>query len=263
MTVPAARRPPRWARGRSLLWGLVLLAGAAAARAETAMVAVATNFAEVMQRLEADFEAASAHAVTVSTGSTGQLYAQIAHGAPYHVLLAADQQRPAALEQRGLAVSGSRFTYAIGRLVLWSPQPGLVEADGAATLRAGAFRRLAIANPVLAPYGAAARQVLERLDLYAPLRERIVMGENIGQTHALVATGNAELGFVAMASLQRPDQPAHGSRWAVPQQLHDPIRQDAVLLARGADNAAARDLLAYLRSPPARALIRRFGYGVD
>jgi len=239
------------------------LVAAPAVRGEVALVAVAANFAEVMERLEADFEAESPHAITISTGSTGQLYAQIVNGAPFDALLAADQARPERLEAEGLAVRGSRFTYARGQLVLWSAEPDRIDADGAAVLRNGAFRRLAMANPDLAPYGLAARQVLENLDLTTALRDRIVLGENIGQTHAMVATGNAELGFVARSYVESPRNATAGSRWAVPETLHEPIRQDAVLLLRGEDNSAARDLLAYLRRPDVRQVIAEYGYGVE
>jgi len=248
--------------GVAVLLAALLLA-APAVRSEVALVAVAANFAEVMERLEADFEAESPHAVTITTGSTGQLYAQIANGAPFDALLAADQARPERLEAEGLAVRGSRFTYARGQLVLWSVEADRVGDDGQIVLLQGEFRRLAMANPDLAPYGLAARQVLEGLNLFAALRDRIVFGENVGQTHAMVATGNAELGFVARSYVDSPRNPAPGSRWTVPETLHEPIRQDAVLLLRGEDNSAARDLLAYLRRPAVRQVIAGHGYGVE
>lgn len=246
---------------RRAAWAALCLPGAAGA--EVALVAVATNFADVMERLEADFERGSPHAITLSTGSTGQLYAQISNGAPFDLLLAADQARPARLEAEGLAVRGTRFTYALGALSLWSADPDRIGAHGVATLRAADFRRLAMANPDLAPYGLAARQVLERLGLHATLRDRIVLGENAGQAHAMVATGNAELGLVARSHVLSPRNPSPGSRWDVPAALHQPIRQDAVLLTRAEDNSAARDLLAYLRRPDVRAVIRGYGYGVE
>jgi molybdate transport system substrate-binding protein len=252
-----------FSRALSALLSLAALVAAASVHAETALIAVAANFAEVMERLQADFESQSPHVLNVTTGSTGKFYAQIANGAPFDVLLAADQRRPGLLVESGLAVPGSRFTYAAGRLVLWSAQPGRIAADGAETLRAGEFRRLAIANPDLAPYGAAARQVLEGLGLYQALRARIVMGENIGQAHTLVATGNAELGLVALSYVLSPRSNRAGSRWDVPQRLYEPIRQDAVLLMRAQHNTAARDLLAYLRRPEVRELIRESGYRVE
>lgn len=245
------------------LAGLLLAGLAAPAAAGEATVAVAANFAEVAERLEAEFERSSGHSLTLVVGSTGKLYAQLVHGAPFDVFLAADRARPERLEEDGLAVAGSRFTYATGRLTLWSREPGRVGDDGAATLRRGELRLVAIANPDLAPYGAAARQTLERLGLWRSLEGRIVMGETVGQAHALVASGNAELGFIALSYVVSPRNRAAGSRWDVPADLHDPIHQDAVLLARAADNRAARAFLDYLRSGEARALVESFGYGVD
>jgi molybdate transport system substrate-binding protein len=253
-------------RARAAAVGLgltVVLAAPGAAVAEVALVAVAANFAEVMERLEADFEAESPHGITVTSGSTGKLYAQIRSGAPFDVLLAADQARPELLEREGLAVRGTRFTYASGRLTLWSAQPDAFGGDGAAWLRRAEFRHLAIANPELAPYGVAARQVLEALGVYGTVAGRLVLGENVGQAHAMVATGNAEAGLVARAYVASARNPAGGSRWDVPAELHTPIRQDAVLLMRAEDNSAARDLLAFLRRDDVRQTIAGFGYGVD
>ena len=230
---------------------------------EVALVAVAANFAEVMERLEADFEAESPHGITVTTGSTGKLYAQIVNGAPFDLLLAADQARPELLEQQGIAVRGTRFTYASGRLSLWSADPAAFDGDGAAWLRRGGFRRLAIANPDLAPYGVAARQVLESLGVHEAVAGRLVFGENVGQVHAMVATGNAEAGLVARAYVASPRNREPGSRWDVPADLHAPIRQDAVLLMRAEDNSAARDLLAFLRREDVRQVIADYGYGSD
>src|SRR5690606_35661455 len=161
----------------------------------------------------------------------------------------------------GLAVEGTRFTYATGRLVLWSVDPDRIPADGPALLRAGGFRRLAMANPELAPYGLAARQTLTALGVLDALEDRIVLGENVGQAHAMVASGNAELGFIALSYVDSPRNRVAGSRWVVPDSLHEPIHQDAVLLVHGEDNSAARDLLAYLRRPEVRAVIESFGYG--
>lgn len=252
------RRPNRF----RLLYGLLLFAAGPAA-AEEATIAVAGNFSEVAERLEADFERESGHDLTFVVGSTGKLYAQIAHGAPFDAFLAADRARPERLEDEGLAVAGSRFTYATGRLTLWSREPGRVGGDGAATLRQGGFRLLAIANPALAPYGEAARQTLEGLGLRERLEGKIVMGETIGQAHALVASGNAELGFVALSYVLSPRNETEGSRWDVPADLHEPIRQDAVLLSRAARNPAARGFLHFLRGAAARAVIETYGYGVE
>jgi molybdate transport system substrate-binding protein len=245
-----------------LLLVLALALAGPAAGAE-AVVAVAANFTEVAERLEKDFEAASGHTVTLVSGSTGKLYAQIANGAPFDVFLSADQETPARLEKEGQAVAGSRFTYATGRLTLWSSEPGRVGSDGAATLKEGKFRQLAIANPELAPYGAAAKQALEKLGLWERFKDRIVMGESIGQAHAMVATGNAELGFVALSSVLSPRNETKGSRWDVPGHLYEPLQQDAVLLARAAGNSAARGFLEFLRSAKARTLIESYGYRVE
>lgn len=235
----------------------------AGTQAAEALVAVATNFAEVMERLEARFEARSEHDLTIVSGSTGKLYAQIRNGAPFDVFLAADQERPRLLDHAGAAVEASRFTYAVGRLTLWSPDPERIGADGAAVLRAGDFRRLAMANPSLAPYGEAARETLSALGLLARLEDRIVLGENIGQAHAMVATGNAELGFVALSYVLSPRNEMPGSRWDVPQALHTPIRQDAVLLRRAEGNAAAQAFLLWLQGDEARGIIEAFGYGTE
>lgn len=239
---------------------LALTLGSPAA-AEEALIAVAANFSEVMERLEADFERESGHELTVTIGSTGKLYAQVTHGAPFDVLLAADQERPMRLESEGLAVAGSRFTYAVGRLTLWSPEQGRVGSDGRATLRAGDFRSLSLANPALAPYGVAAKETLEQLGLWTTLETKLVMGENIGQAHALVASGNAELGFVALSYVLSPRNQHPGSRWDVPDRLYTPIRQDAVLLPRAANNPAARAFLSFLQSEDVRKLIESYGYG--
>lgn len=242
----------------------VLLSGLlpVTAHAVETVVAAATNFAEVMERLEPDFEAHTGYHLTVVTGSTGKLYAQIANGAPFDVLLAADQERPRLLEEDGLAVPGTRFTYAFGRLTLWSPDPRRVAADGAATLRNAEFRRLAMANADLAPYGAAARETLQALGLYRALEGRLVVGENVGQAFGMVATGNAELGFVALSSVLSPRNRSRGSRWDVPAELYAPIRQDAVLLLRGRDNAAARAFLRWMRGDKVHALLAQYGYAV-
>ena len=222
-------------------------------------VAVAANFAPVMQRLAPAFERATGHRAIIALGSTGRLHSQVRNGAPFQVLLAADSETPARMEREGLAVPGTRFTYATGRLVLWSAAPGLVDGQGE-VLRRGGFERLAIADPRLAPYGAAAIEVLEHMGLLAALRPKLVQGENIGQAHQFVATGNAPLGFVALSQVQVDGRIASGSAWVVPAGLHAPLRQDAVLLTAGRDKPAAQAFLAFLRSDPARALVRAHGY---
>ena len=232
-------------------------------RGEEVLVAVATNFNSVAQQLEREFEASRNFELTLVSGSTGKLYAQIVNGAPFHVLLAADQRRPARLVAEGLAMADTLRTYAIGRLVLWSHDPEGVAFDGRKTLREARFRRLAIANPDLAPYGVASIEVLKALEVDELISDRLVMGENIGQTYALIATGNAELGFVAASQQAGPDAIRSGSGWLVPEELHEPIRQDVVLLRSGVESSGARAFLDYLASPPAKDLIRSFGYGVD
>lgn len=246
-----------WHWLRLLAWGLGLASSGAQAAELT--VAVAANFAAPMQKIAAAFERDSGHRVVLAFGSTGKFYAQIHQGAPFDVLLAADQDTPARLVQEGLGSADSRFTYAIGRLALWSRQAGVVDAQGA-VLKSGSFDRLALADPKLAPYGAAAMQTLERLGLLAQLRPKLVQGESIGQAHQFVATGNATLGFVALSQLMLDGQIGAGSAWIVPAELHAPLRQDALLLTSSQGQAAATALLAYLRSEPARAIMRSHGY---
>lgn len=245
---------------RHSFWGCVLLLlPAAGVMAGEVKVAVAANFAQPLAQIAADFQRVSGHVVTSSSGSTGKFYAQISNGAPFDVLLAADDETPARLEKDGKAIPGSRFTYAVGRLVLWSATPGLVD-DRGNILRHGTFRKLALANPRLAPYGAAAVETLTRLGLQEPLRSRFVIGENIAQTWQFVGSGNAELGFVALSQVWEDGRLTSGSAWRVPDTLHSPIRQDAVLLKT--NNAAAQALMDYLRSEAARVVIRRYGYDV-
>lgn len=230
-----------------------------AATAAEVSVAVAANFTAPMQRLAADFERDTGHKARLSFGATGKFYAQISHGAPFEVFLSADDETPARLENEGQAVKGSRFTYAIGRLVLWSPQPNRVDAQGA-VLEKGDFNRMAIANPKTAPYGAAAIETLTQLGLLTRLQGRFVQGENIAQTHQFVSTGNAELGFIALSQVFKDGQLTGGAAWIVPAKLHSPIRQDAVLLSKGRGNPAAEALMQYLRSDKAKVTLRAFGY---
>jgi molybdate transport system substrate-binding protein len=244
---------------RRVLLLIAVLAMAAAARADEVGVAVASNFAAAMRVLAPAFERATGHRLVVALGSTGALYAQVRNGAPFDVLLSADDETPARLEREGLAVAGSRFTYATGRLVLWSAQPGVVDDQGAVLRSAGA-QRLALANPKLAPYGAAAVQALSAMGLWEAWRPRVVQGDNIAQAHAFVASGNAALGLVALSQVTAEGRIASGSGWVVPARLHEPIRQDAVLLSRGRDRAAARALMDWLRSDAAAAVIRSHGY---
>ena len=244
---------------RNALPALGLAAASFAATAADVQVAVAANFTAPMQAIAAEFEKDTGHRAVVAFGATGKFYAQIKHGAPFEVFLAADHTTPAKLEAEGDAVRGSRFTYAIGKLVLWSPREAYVDAEGA-VLR-GSFRHLALANPKTAPYGAAAMSTLASLGLGDGLRGRIVQGENISQAHQFVATGNAELGFVALSQVYKDGRITSGSAWIVPAHRYDPIRQDAAILARGKDNPAARALVDYLRGAKAAAIIESFGYG--
>lgn len=247
---------------RSLIVSAVWLLSAAftVANAAEVQVAVAANFAGPMAKIGEGFSAATGHVLKVSTGSTGKFYAQVITGAPFEVLLAADDETPRRLVEGGHAVKGTAFTYALGRLVLWSATPGLVDAQGA-VLASDRFRHLAIANPKVAPYGAAALDVMQARGLRERLAPRLVTGESIAQAYQFVLTGNAELGFVALSQVQVPGRPAPGSWWRVPPDLHREIRQDAVLLKSGENNPAARALLDYLKTDAARSVMREFGYG--
>ncbi|MFA5243645.1 MAG: molybdate ABC transporter substrate-binding protein [Sulfuricella sp.] len=238
----------------ALAW---LLAFSAAA--DTVQVAVASNFSQPMARIAAAFQRDTGHQLLLSSGSSGKFYAQIASGAPFEVFLSADDEIPLRLEKEGHAVAGSRTTYAIGKLVLWSPRPGYVDDKGE-VLRGGGFTRLAVANPKTAPYGAAARELMERQGLRQTLQPRLVQGESIAQAYQFVASGNAELGFVALSQVRNESGEIRGSLWLVPQALYTPIRQDAVLLAKGRGKAAAGQFMAYLGSPKAAAIIQSFGY---
>jgi molybdate transport system substrate-binding protein len=231
------------------------------AHAGEVQVAVAANFAGPMEKLAEQFQKDTGHKAVVASGATGKFYAQIRNGAPFEVLLSADDETPARLEAEGQVVVKSRFTYAVGRLVLWSAKANYVDAAGA-VLKTGDFTHLAIANPKTAPYGAAATAVIDKLGLTARLQPRLVQGENIAQAFQFASTGNAELGFVAQAQVWRDGKFTAGSGWIVPATMHAPIRQDAALLTRGAKNPAAQALLDYLRSDKAKALIRAYGYEV-
>ena len=228
------------------------------ASAEQVQVAVAANFVPPFKALSVEFEKQSGHTVEISAGSSGKFYAQIKNGAPFEVFLSADDERPKLLEDEGLGVKGSRFTYAIGRLVLWSQDPALVTGED--TLKNGKFKHLAIANPKTAPYGTAAMQAMMKLGVWESLQPRLVMGENLGQTSGFLESGNAELGFLALSQVLDEKLKGKGSRWEVPESLHEPIKQDAVLLVKGQNNPAAKALMDFMRSPEARAVIERYGY---
>ncbi len=242
-----------------LALGLAILAGNSLA--DEVQVAVAANFTAPMEQIAADFERATGHRPLLSFGATGKFYAQIKNGAPFAVFLAADAKTPARLVAEGDALPDSRYTYAIGRLVLWSAKEGYVDDQGA-VLKDGDFSHLAIANPKTAPYGAAALEVLEQLQLRVALEPKLVTGENITQAQQFIATGNAELGFVALSQVWKDGQPTGGSFWRVPAELHGEIKQDAVILQKGVDQPAAQALMAYLRSDQARTVIQAFGYGL-
>ena len=229
------------------------------ARADVVQVAVAANFTAPARALAEVFARTTGHEAKLSFGATGAFYTQIKNGAPFDVLLAADNERPARLEKEGDTVPGSRFTYATGQLVLWSAKPGLVDDEGA-VLKHGQFGKIAIANPKNAPYGAAAVEAMEKLGLAATLQPKLVTGESIGQTFNFIATGNAELGFVALAQVLDGGKLKSDSMWVVPAQYHAPIIQDAVILKRAANNPAAKAWMELLKTPQSKALIRSYGY---
>ncbi len=243
------------------LW--FVLIGSSAAKADRVTVAAAANFVETLEHLKPLFEKASSHSVRIVTGSTGKLYAQIINGAPFDVFLSADQERPERLVEAGLAEPHSRFTYATGKLILWSAD-GTINLDtGAEFLAAGKFRKLAIPNPQLAPYGVAAQQILEHLGLWQSLQGRIVMGENVGQTFGLIASGNAELGFISQSSYLSVGNAKKGVFWAPPAEAYAAIHQDGVVLKRAANNPAAHAFAAFLKSAEAGTVLKRFGYAVE
>ena len=233
----------------------------AAARAEVVQVAVAANFTAPARALAEVFARTTGHEAKLSFGATGAFYTQIKNGAPFDVLLAADDERPARLEKEGDTVPGSRFTYATGQLVLWSAKPGLVDDQGA-VLKGGNFGKIAIANPKNAPYGAAAVEAMDKLGVAAALQPKLVTGESIGQTYNFIATGNADLGFVALAQVLEGGKLKSGSMWVVPAQYHAPIIQDAVILKRAASNPAAKAWMELLKTPQSKAFIRSYGYEV-
>ncbi|GAB4358798.1 MAG: molybdate ABC transporter substrate-binding protein [Oricola sp.] len=237
---------------------ILLVANGGGAAADEISVAVAANFTAPAQKIAGMFEARTGHVVRLSFGATGQLFAQIGQGAPFDVFLSADRARPAMAEEQGLAVPRSRFTYAVGRLVLWSADPAMVDAGGA-VLRHGEFAHVAIANPETAPYGAAAVEVMTAMGVFAEIEPKLVRGASVSQARQFVMSGNSELGFIALSQVTGD---AAGSRWIVPETLYSPIRQDAVLLKDAERKEAAVDFVAFLGSPEARDVIESFGYGV-
>lgn len=227
--------------------------------ADTVLVAVAANFTKPMTEIAAAFEKSTGHSADLSFGSSGKFVSQLENGGPFEVFLSADDKNPVKLEQLGLAVANSRFTYALGKLVLWSATPGLVDEQGQ-ILSKGGFKHLALADPKLAPYGAAAVEVLKNQGVFDKLQPLFVQGDNIAQTHQFVSTGNAELGFLALSQVMDNGKIATGSGWIIPSDRYQPIRQDAVLLKNGAENPAAPALLQFLKSPEALAIIKKYGY---
>ncbi|HEY3950513.1 molybdate ABC transporter substrate-binding protein [Phenylobacterium sp.] len=240
------------------LIGTVVLFGSSEAWAADTQVAVAANFTEPAKAIAQAFKAATGHTASLSFGSSGQFYAQMSHGAPFEVFLSADTERPAAAEREGLGVAGTRFTYAVGKLVLYSKTPGLVDSAGA-VLKGGKFAKLAIADPATAPYGTAAVQTLTKLGLYEALKPKIVQGSSIAQAYQFTETGAAELGFVALSQVVNV---RGGSHWIVPDADHAPIAQQAILMQPGRDSVAAKAFLAFLKGPQAVAIIKKYGYDV-
>jgi len=246
---------------RSLIAAILVLCGlmSSPVRAGEVSVAVASNFAAPMERIAALFQKESGHTVKVSPGASGKLYGLIRNKAPFDVFLSADEEMPKSLMQEGVAVGGSRFVYATGRLVLWSAQPGLVDEKGA-VLNKGNFNRLAIANPRFSPYGVAAKETLGKLTMWNAMQGKLDKGEDVTQTYQLAATEKDDLVFIALAQIMRDGKVSEGSWWLVPSELHKPIRQSAVLLSHAKDEAAAKAFLAFLKSEKARAVMRSFGY---
>ena len=253
MTLCASRFAP------TAFASLIAVFAFGSAQADEVQVAVAANFTAPIQAIAADFEKDTGHKLVAAFGATGQFYTQIKNGAPFEVFLSADDTTPQKLETEGDTVKGTRFTYAIGTLALWSAKGGYVDSKGK-VLSDNQYQHLSIANPKTAPYGLAATQVLARLGLTDQVKGKIVEGQNISQAYQFVSTGNAELGFVALSQIYKDGKVTGGSAWIVPADMHDPIKQDAVILNKGKDNPAAKALVEYLKGPKAAALIKSYGY---
>ncbi|MCG8312136.1 MAG: molybdate ABC transporter substrate-binding protein [Pseudomonadales bacterium] len=245
--------------GRVLMLLCIVSGTLSHAHAEDIKIAVASNFTFAMKALVNQFETETEHRVIVSYGSSGKIFAQIQHGAPFQAFFSADQAKPVALEKSGYAVSGSRFTYATGALALWSRSENLVDQH-LTVLHNGNFNKLALANPKLAPYGLAAMEVLQHLGLVDSTRSKWVKGENISQTYQFVATGNAEVGFIALSQLRAKNNNLKGSYYIVPSELYSAIHQDAVLLQNGKDSKAVADFLSFIKSNQANKIIQSYGY---
>ncbi len=257
------RKPTLLAKIHGFLCLLFLTICPATSAAEEVRIAVAANFLATLNEIVTTFEQDTGHVAVVSSGSSGRLYAQIKNGAPFDVFFSADVTRPKLMEEEGLAVQGSRFTYAVGRLTLWSPGPTMIEGNGKAMLLSDDVEHVAIANPKTAPYGAAAKEVLQALGLWEPIQDRLVRGENIGQTFHFVFSKNAQLGFVALSQVLGHKVNGAGRRWDVPMHLHAPLRQQAVLLHNGQYNEVAHAFLDYVKGSTSRNIIERFGYGLE
>lgn len=242
-----------------ILLAIYLLSICLSADAESTLVAVAANFTKPMTEIATEFEKTTGHSAKLAFGASGKFVAQFENGAPFEVFLSADEKNPLKLEQIGLTVVGSRFTYAIGKLALWSSNADTVDAEGQ-VLANGNFNHLALADPKLAPYGAAALEVLKNKGLLEKLQSKFVQGENIAQTHEFINSGAAELGFIALSQISENGKITTGSAWIVPDSLYTPILQDAVLLKSGAANPAAVSLMEFLKSAPALVIIRKYGY---
>lgn len=244
-----------------LTFAFALLGASAASRADEVQVAVAANFTAPMKEIATAFEAATGHQVVPAFGSTGKFYSQIKNGAPFEVLLAADSKTPKRLETEGAAVAGTRFTYAVGKLVLWSAKPGFVDGKDK-VLKEGKFEHLAIANPKLAPYGAAGVEAMKKLHVFEAIEPKLVQGENITQTFQFVESGNAELGFIALSQVIKDGKIGTGSGWILDPQLYSQINQDAIVLSKGEGKPAVKALLDFLKGEKARAVIKAYGYGL-
>ncbi len=246
-----------------LVWITALLSSTVAETVQAGEVsaAVAANFTAPVQRIVEQFQKETGHTVKLSFGSSGKFYSQIKAGAPFDVFLSADEKNPKLLEQEGLAQADTRFVYALGRLVLWSAQPGLVDDKGA-VLGKGGYGKIAIADPKLAPYGLAAQEGLQKMNLWDKVQGKLVTGESIAQAYQFAATGNADLAFIALSQITKDSKVADGSYWLVPADVYNPIRQSAVLLTAAKDKAAAQAFLAFLKGGKAQAIMRSYGYGL-
>ena len=244
-----------------LIAAMILLVWFFPAMADEVRVAVAANFIAPMQQIAPRFERATGHRTVLSYGSTGKFYAQIRNGAPFDVLLSADNTTPARLATEGFATTETQFTYATGKLVLWSPKTKLIDSRGS-ILGRGEFRHIALANPKLAPYGAASIKAMQALGVYENLKDKFVLGENLPQVHQFVASGNAELGFIALSQIFQNGQYSAGSFWIVPDRLYPPVRQDAIALTQGKNKPAVAAFLKYLKGKDAKEIIQAYGYGL-